>query len=68
MTMTGILERLLQPGMAVLVAGAVIGFGARKWAALLPGVSSGSQRREVIIRCTGLAVAVVGALMVFAFL
>ena len=54
--------------MAVLLIGAVIGFGARKWAALLPGETSGSQRREVIIRCTGLAVAAVGALMVFAFL
>ena len=63
--MADIVTRLFQPGVAVLALGAVLGYGAKKWASLLPVAEEKRPIAERILRFTGLGVAMLGAALVF---
>ena len=63
--MADILTRLFQPGVAVLALGAVLGYGAGKWASLLPVAEEKRPTAERVFRFTGLGIAMLGAVLVF---
>ena len=63
--MADILTRLFQPGVAVLALGAVLGYGAGKWASLLPVAEEKRPTAERVFRFAGLGIAMLGAVLVF---
>ena len=61
MDWNGVLERLSVPGLILLAAGAVLGYGARWLAPKL--FAKGGDRAVVPMKVVGLALALLGALI-----
>lgn len=61
MDWNGVLARLSVPGLILLVAGAVLGYGARRLAPLFFG--KGGDRAVTPMKVVGLGLALLGALI-----